>query len=196
MARVDDFTKELYSYIPQMLLIIFGGIYILLFFSMKSVILPLKAAIMNFLPILSSFGLLTLVFQYGFFHNILHTPINGAVTNIVPIVLFCIIFGLSMDYEVLILSRITESYENTGDVKNAVVEGLAKSGSLITGAALILLGVFIPGAFSSSPQTQEICIGITSAILIDATIVRLLLVPSFMMLMGKWNWWNPFFEKG
>lgn len=191
VARVNDFTKELYSYIPQMLTFIFISIYILLFLHTKSLILPIKAGIMNFLPILSSFGILTLIFQYGYFSNLLNTPINYAVTNIVPIVLFCIIFGLSMDYEVLILSRITEHYEKTENLQESIIEGLSKSSSLITGAALILTGVFIPGIFSSSPQIKEICIGITTAIFIDATLVRLILVPSFMMLMGKWNWWNP-----
>jgi RND superfamily putative drug exporter len=192
VARVKDFTRELYSYIPQMLLIILGGIYILLFFNMKSVILPIKAGIMNFLPILSSFGVLVLIFQYGFLSNIINTPVNHAVTNLVPIILFCITFGLSMDYEVFILSRINEVFEKTHDVKHSIIEGLAKSGAVITGAVLILLGVFLPGTFSSSPQTREICIGITAAIFIDATVVRLFLVPSFMVMMGKWNWWNPF----
>jgi RND superfamily putative drug exporter len=192
VARARDFTRELYGHVPQMLMIIFGGIYLILFFYMRSVILPLKAGIMNFLPILSAFGILTMVFQFGLFNNFLQVTPNGAIINMVPIILFCIIFGLSMDYEVLILSRITEAYENTGDVREAIIEGLAKSGSVITGAVLILFGVFLPGIFSSSPISKQICIGIASAILIDATIVRLFLVPSFMMLMGHWNWWNPF----
>ena len=128
----------------------------------------------------------------GYFTEIFKAHHDGAIINTVPLTLFCIIFGLSMDYEVLILSRITEVYENTGDVKEAITEGLARSSSVITGAALILLGVFIPGMFLSSPVAKEICIGVTFAILIDATIVRLFLVPSFMVLMGKWNWWNPF----
>lgn len=195
IARSRDFTKELYGYVPQMLLIICGGIYLLLFFSMRSLVLPLKAAIMNFLPILGSFGILVIVFQYGYFGSIFNTPFNKAVASMVPVVLFCVVFGLSMDYEVLILSRITEFYRKTGDVNTAVVEGLARSGSVITGAALILLGVFMPGIFSSSPLVKEICIGITGAIFLDATIVRLFLVPSFMLLMGKWNWWNPFLKK-
>ncbi len=192
IARATDFTDELYRFVPHILFIIFFGIYLLLFFYMKSAILPLKAAIMNFLPILSAFGILTIIFQYGFLNTILNNQPGTGVINMVPIILFSITFGLSMDYEVLILSRISESYENTGDTKTAVVEGLARSGSLITGAVLILLGVFVPGIFSSAPMTKQICVGITSAILIDATVVRLLLVPSFMMLMGKWNWWTPF----
>jgi RND superfamily putative drug exporter len=196
VARAKDFTRELYNYIPLMLGIIFIGIYLLLFFYMQAVILPVKAAIMNFLPILSSFGVLVLIFQYGYFQKILDTPVNGAITTMVPVTLFCIIFGLSMDYEVLILSRITEVYEETSDVKASVIEGLARSSAVITGAAMILLGVFVPGIFSSSPIVKEICIGISMAILIDATIVRLFLVPSFMVLMGHWNWWNPFSPPG
>ncbi|MBC7473207.1 MAG: MMPL family transporter [Candidatus Sericytochromatia bacterium] len=192
VARAKDFTFELYRYVPQMLLVIFLGIYAILFFYMKSIILPIKAGLMNFLPILSSFGVLTLIFQYKFMGNFFNVQPNSGVINMVPVILFCLIFGLSMDYEVLILSRITEAYEDTNNVKQAVIEGMSRSGSVITGAALILLAVFIPGAFSSSPVTKQICIGISSAIIIDSTIVRLLLVPSFMMLMGKWNWWNPF----
>lgn len=195
VARVQDFTHELYRHAPVMLALVFGGIYLLLFAIMRTVVLPLKAAIMNFLPIVSAFGFLTLVFQQGWFSGILHTPINGAVTNIVPLVLFCIIFGLSMDYEVLILSRISEYYHRGAPVREAVVEGLARSGSVITGAVLILLGVFLPGVFSGSPQTQEICIGISAAILLDATVVRLFLVPSFMMLLGRWNWWRPGYNR-
>ena len=100
------------------------------------------------------------------------------------------LFGLSMDYELLILSRITEYYKQTNIVKESIIEEIAKSSSIITGAALILLGVFIPGIFSQSQAVKEICLGISAAIIIDATIVRLILVPSFMMLMGKYNWYK------
>ncbi|MNX91141.1 Membrane protein YdfJ [compost metagenome] len=191
VARVKDFTHELYRHLGAVLALVVGGVCLILAVYMRSVVLPLKAAVMNFLPILASLGVLTLLFQDGWLGGVLHTPHNGAVTNIVPLVLFCIVFGLSMDYEVLILSRITEAYERSKDLEAAVIEGLSRSGSLITGAALILLGVFATGIFSSSPQTQEICWGISVAILIDATIVRLLLVPSFMVLLGRWNWWMP-----
>ncbi|PKL75346.1 MAG: hypothetical protein CVV27_15825, partial [Candidatus Melainabacteria bacterium HGW-Melainabacteria-1] len=101
-------------------------------------------------------------------------------------------FGLSMDYEVLILSRIDEAWRQGAEVREAVISGLSHSSGIITGAALILLGVFAPGLASSSRVVQELSLGITATILLDATLVRLLLVPSLMMLMGKWNWWNPF----
>jgi putative drug exporter of the RND superfamily len=191
VARVKDFTRELYRPTVPVVAIVVSGILALLFVYMRSVVLPLKAAVMNFLPILASYGVLTAIFQHGLGAGWLNLPVNGAITNTVPIVLFCVVFGLSMDYEVLILSRISEAYHAGRDVRGAIVEGLATSGGLITGAALILLGVFSMGITSSSPQTQEICLGITAAILIDATIVRCLLVPSFMALMGRWNWWTP-----
>lgn len=195
VARARDYTVTIYSEVPLMLSMILIGIFIILFYYMRAILLPFKAAFMNFLPILGAFGLLVIIFQYGYFQNLLNTPHNGAVSAMVPLVLFCVIFGLSMDYEVLILSRITEAYQGGMSVKDAVVEGLARSGSVITGAALILLGVFIPGIFSGSPVIKEISIGISAAILLDATILRLLLVPTFMLLMGKWNWWNPFSQK-
>lgn len=189
LARVQDFTQELYRYTHWVLLWILGGIGALLWLHMKTPILPLKAAFMNFLPIVAAFGVLVRIFQDGWGHSIFQTVPQGAVTNTVPLVLFAIVFGLSMDYEVLILSRVSEVFRETGDVEHAIVEGLARSGAVITGAVLILLCVFLPGMFSSSPQTQEICIGIAVAIFLDATLVRLFLVPSFMMLLGRWNWW-------
>lgn len=191
VARVQDFTHELYRYTHWIIFWVFAGVFGLLCLHMRTPVLPLKAAFMNFLPILAAFGCLVRIFQEGWGQSWLHTPFNGAVTNTVPLVLFCLVFGLSMDYEVLMLSRVSEWYQRTGKVNEAIVQGLARSGAVITGAVLILLGVFIPGMFSSSPQTQEICIGIGLAILLDATIVRMFLVPSFMALLGRWNWWNP-----
>lgn len=192
VARTRDFTNELYAYIPQMLIFILISVYVLLFIYLSSVVLPIKAGIMNFLPILSSFGIVTLIFQYGYLKKFLNISFNGAVTNIVPLILFCLVFGLSMDYEIFILSRINEIYEKTSNLKESIIDGMARSNSIITGAAMILEAVFIPGIFSNNPQIQEICIGISSAIFIDATVVRLFLVPSFMYLMGNLNWWNPF----
>ncbi len=172
-----------------MLTLIIGGVFILLSWHFKSVILPIKAALINFVPILGSFGVLVLIFEYGWGQNLLHTAVNGAITNTVPLILFCLVFGLSMDYEVLMLGRMHEYYLEHRQVKPAIIEGLAQSGGLITSAVLILLGVFLPGCFSTSSQTQEICLGIVAAMAIDATLVRLFLVPSFMTLMGHWNWW-------
>lgn len=189
IARAKSLNAELYGYAWWIFLLVSGGIVITLSFYLRSVVLPLKAAIMNFLPIFASYGILVWAYMWG---GISEHP--GIIT-IVPVVLFCIVFGLSMDYEVLILSRIHEAWHETGDVRQAVIQGMSRSGGIITGAALILLGVFSPGIFSSSPVVREISLGITATILLDATLVRLLLVPSFMMLMGEWNWWSPFNKK-
>jgi putative drug exporter of the RND superfamily len=191
VARTQDFTHEIYRHAPLMIGLVILGILLILGFYMKTPILPLKAALMNFMPILGAFGFLVLVFQDGWFKSMLQTPQPGAVSSLVPIILFCITFGLSMDYEVLILSRISEGYHQHGNVEEAVIEGLARSGAVITGAAIILLGVFLPGVFSGSPLVQELSLGISAALILDATILRLFLVPSFMLLLGRWNWWNP-----
>ena len=190
IARARSLNRELYGKVWWMLLLVSLGIILALTAYLRSVVLPLKAAIMNFLPIFASYGILVWAYMWG---GIAEHP--GLIT-IVPVVLFCIVFGLSMDYEVLILSRIHEAWEDTGDVREAVIQGMSRSGGIITGAALILLGVFSPGMFSSSPVVREIALGITATILLDATVIRLLLVPSFMMLMGEWNWWSPFSGKG
>ena len=191
VARVQDFTHELYRPLPLMIAGVILGVLILLTVALRSVVIPLKAAVINFAPIVGALGVLTLVFQDGWLHAALGTPINGAVTNLVPILVFCLTFGLSMDYEILIMSRIQEAYQRGMDLEDAIVEGMSRSGSLITGAVLILLGVFATGIVSSSPQTQEVCLGLSAALVLDATVVRFLLVPALMRLMGRWNWWNP-----
>jgi RND superfamily putative drug exporter len=182
-ARARSFTHEMYRHLPLMIVLILLVILGLLSLYLKSILLPLKAGVMNFLPILSAFGVLVWVFQ--------GQAGRPGLTNIVPLTLFCLVFGLSMDYEVLILSRIDEAWQHSGEVRTAVVEGLSRSSGLITGAALILLGVFAPGIWSRSPVVQELSLGISVTILLDATLVRLLLVPALMMLMGRLNWWHP-----
>jgi RND superfamily putative drug exporter len=191
VARVQDFTHELYRPLPLMIAGVIGSVLLLLTLALRSVVIPVKAAVINFAPIVGALGLLTLVFQDGWLHSLLGTPVNGAVTNLVPILVFCLTFGLSMDYEILIMSRIQEAYLRGKDLEEAIVEGMSRSGSLITGAVLILLGVFATGIASSSPQTQEVCLGLSAALLLDATVVRFLLVPALMRLMGRWNWWTP-----
>lgn len=195
VARARDFTRAIYRHTPLMLAGVLLSIFLILFIYMRAVVLPIKAALMNFMPILGAYGVLVLVFQYGWGSSVLQLPQQGGITALVPVVLFCIVFGLSMDYEVLILSRISESYHAGYSVKESVVEGLARSGSVITGAAFILLGVFVPGLFAPSPLVKEIALGLTVAMILDATLLRLFLVPSFMLLMGEWNWWNPFVRK-
>jgi RND superfamily putative drug exporter len=164
--------------------------YVVLFLLLGSVLLPLKAVIMNLLSISASYGALVWIFQEGHLASWLHfTP--GPIQTATPLIMFCFVFGLSMDYEVLLLSRVREEYERTGDTTRAVAEALESTGRLITGAAAIMAAVFFGFATARSVIIQAVGIGIGLAVVIDATIVRALLVPATMRLMGRWNWWAP-----
>ena len=176
--------------LPMALAFIFISTIILIFIQVRSVIIPIKAIVMNILSISASFGMLVFVFQWGYGAELLNfTPQPIEATN--PVIMFCIVFGLSMDYEVLMLSRIHEEWERTGDNTLAVANGLQRTGRLITGAAAIMVVVFSAFGLSSVIILKQIGLGLALAILIDATIVRALVVPSTMRLMGKWNWWSP-----
>ena len=180
--------------LPRALAFILIATTILIFMQVKSVIIPIKAIAMNILSISASFGMLVWVFQWGYGAELLNftpQPIDSG--N--PVIMFCIVFGLSMDYEVLMLSRIHEEWERTGDNTLAVAHGLQKTGGLITGAAAIMVVVFSAFGLSSVIILKQIGLGLALAIFIDATLVRALVVPSTMRLMGKWNWWAPAFLK-
>jgi len=176
--------------LPIALAFIFISTIILIFIQVRSIIIPLKAIVMNILSISASFGMLVFVFQWGYGADLLNfTPQPIEATN--PVIMFCIVFGLSMDYEVLMLSRIHEEWERTGDNTLAVANGLQRTGRLITGAAAIMVVVFSAFGLSSVVILKQIGLGLALAILIDATIVRALVVPATMRLMGRWNWWSP-----
>jgi putative drug exporter of the RND superfamily len=164
--------------------------FVVLLFLLDSVLLPLKAVAMNLLSITASYGALVWIFQDGHLSGWLgFTP--GPIQTATPLIMFCLVFGLSMDYEVLLLSRIREEYERTGDNVLAVAAGLERTGRLITGAAAIMAAVFFGFGLARSVIVQAVGIGIGIAVMIDATIVRALLVPAAMRLMGRWNWWQP-----
>jgi RND superfamily putative drug exporter len=163
---------------------------VVLFLLLGSVVLPLKAVVMNLLSISASFGALVWVFQDGHFANLLGfeaAPIDPST----PVIMFCIVFGLSMDYEVLLLARIQEEYRKTGDNTHSVAEGLEKSGRLITGAAAIMVGVFAAFGLAEILLIKAIGLGMALAVAIDATLVRALVVPATMRLLGRLNWWAP-----
>jgi RND superfamily putative drug exporter len=159
----------------------------MLFLLLGSVILPLKAIVMNFLSVAGSFGALVWVFQEG--HLGIAEP--RPVEHVLPVMLFCVMFGLSMDYEVLMLSRIKETYERTGDNTLAVAEGLEKTAGLITSAAAIMVVVFAAFALAKVVLIRAFGFGMALAVAIDATLVRVLLVPATMRLFGHLNWWAP-----
>jgi RND superfamily putative drug exporter len=157
----------------------------------RSVVVPVKAALVNLLSVGAAYGVLTAVFQWGWGAGVLGLPHAVPVSTWVPILLFAVLFGLSMDYEVFLLSRIREHYLATGDAKGSVVSGLASTGRVITSAALIMIAVFTGFGLDSDVTVKMIGVGMAAAILIDATIVRMVLVPAAMALLGKANWWMP-----
>src|SRR5882762_3607327 len=161
-----------------------------LFFLLGSVVLPLKAVAMNALSVSASFGALVWIIQQGHLANVLNFTAQSIEPSL-PVIMFCIMFGLSMDYEVLLLSRIQEEYRRTGDNVAAVAMGLERSGRLITGAAAIMVGVFVAFALADVVIIKSVGIGLTIAVLLDATLVRALVVPATMRLLGRANWWAP-----
>jgi len=164
--------------------------YLVLFLLTGSVVLPLKAVVMNLLSVSGSFGALVFIFQDGHGASLLgFTP--QSLDPSIPVILFSIVFGLSMDYEVLLVARIHEEYRRTGRNRESVAEGLEKSGRLITGAAAIMVAVFLSFGLAEVVLIKAIGIGLAIAVALDATVVRALLVPSVMRLLGRWNWWAP-----
>src|SRR5206468_11785371 len=157
----------------------------------RSVLVALKAAIMNLLSIAAAYGVLVAVAQWGWGKSIFGIHSIGPIASFIPMMMFAILFGLSMDYEVFLLSRIREEYVKTGDNGLAVADGLAATARVITAAAAIMILVFL--SFVATPELiiKQIGIGLASAILIDATLIRMVLVPATMELLGKRNWWLP-----
>ena len=186
-----DFTRGLYGKFPLTVLFILLATYILLLCMFRSVLLPLKAILMNVLSVCAALGLLVLIFQWGNLSNILDFTASGFIDSIIPALMFCILFGLSMDYEVFLLSRMREEWLRTHDNRQAVARGLAKTGGVITNAALLFVIVTAAFAFTRLLLTKEMGLGMALAVFVDATIIRSLLVPATMRLLGRWNWWFP-----
>jgi uncharacterized membrane protein YdfJ with MMPL/SSD domain len=185
-----DFMKVAADNAPLAIALVVVATYLALLVLLRSVLLPLKAVVVNLLSISASYGALVWIFQEGHLAQWLHfTP--GPIQTATPIIMFCLIFGLSMDYEVLLLSRVREEYERTGDNALAVGAGLERTGRLITWAGAIMAGVFFAFALADSVIIKAVGIGIGIAVILDATVVRALLVPATMRLMGRWNWWVP-----
>jgi RND superfamily putative drug exporter len=146
---------------------------------------------MNLLAIGASYGVIVMIFQWGWGKSLIGLSTTVPVVAFVPVMMFAVLFGLSMDYEVFLLSRIREMYNATGDNRRSVVEGLAATARVITAAALIMISVFLAFALGDDPSTKMFGIGLATAVLVDATIVRMILVPATMKLMGDANWWIP-----
>jgi putative drug exporter of the RND superfamily len=156
------------------------------------VLLPLKAVLLNVLSVGAAFGVVVLVWQEGLGSELIGgVPATGATTTWVPLAIFAFLYGLSMDYEVFILSRMREEYDATGDTDEAVIRGLGRTGRLVTSAALILFLAFVALGAGPNTEIKILATGLAAGILLDATVVRALVVPALVTLFGRWNWWLP-----
>jgi len=190
-ADVEDVVAGVAADFPRTAVFIFLTTYAVLLLLLRSVLLPLKALAMNTLSITASFGALVWIFQDGNLSAILGTRPLGFVETTQPVILFCVLFGLSMDYEVFLLTRMRETWDRTHDNRTAVAHGLERSGRIVTSAALIVVVVAGSFAFADIVLIKALGLGIAVAVALDATVVRALLVPATMRLLGHWNWWVP-----
>ncbi|HEX3733944.1 MAG TPA: MMPL family transporter [Solirubrobacterales bacterium] len=190
-ARSHDVRAQISGSMWKIVLFVLALSFIVLMVMLRSLILPLKAVLMNLLSIGAAFGVLVAIFQWGWLDGFLGFEGQGALDTINVPLIFAIVFGLSMDYEVFLMSRIRERYLRHGDNERAVAEGLSSSARTISSAALIMTAVFSVFVLTGVPSIKEIGLGCAVAIALDATLVRLILVPAAMKLMGNWNWWIP-----
>lgn len=190
-AVFQDFADDLQGKLPWFLLGVLGLSSLLLLVAFQSIAIPIKAAVMNLVAAAASFGILTAVFQWGWFAPLLGLEGTGPIDAFLPIMLLAILFGLSMDYQVFLVSRMKEEWDRLQDNSAAVRLGLSETGRVITAAALIMIFVFAAFIFGGERIIQMFGVGLAAAIFIDAFIIRSLLVPALMQVLGKWNWWIP-----
>ena len=190
-AGMVDLDRQMSARLPILIGSIVALAFALLMVAFRSILVPLKAALMNLLSVGAAYGVIVAVFQWGWGKDLVGLSETVPIVSWVPMFLFAILFGLSMDYEVFLLSRIREEYARTGDPRDSVARGLAATARVITAAALIMIAVFLAFVAHPEPVTKMVGLGLAVAVLVDATIVRMLLVPSLMVLMGRANWWLP-----
>ena len=190
-AGLTDFVDRLYTDFPKAVAIILGVTFVVLAILFRSIVLPFKAVLLNMLSLLASFGALVLVFQDGWLSNVLRFEPLGFIEATLPIILFALLFGLSMDYEVFLLSRVKEAYDEGHSNTDSVAIGLERSGSVITSAALVVIVVCLAFVTADIVLIKAVGLGAAIAVFVDAAIVRSLLVPATMRLLGGWNWWAP-----
>jgi RND superfamily putative drug exporter len=191
-AQNKDFIDAVYGNFPLMIALIAVIVFVLLARAFRSLLLPAKAVVLNVVSVLAAWGVLTLIWQNGHGSDaIWGIPATGSITAWIPLMVFAFLFGLSMDYEVFILARVREEYDATHDTDEAVIRGIGRTGRLVTSAALILFLAFMSLASSPGTDVKVLATGLAAGILLDATVIRALLVPAVVSLFGKWNWWMP-----
>ena len=187
-----EFVRAVYGTFPYVLLFVILVTYVLLMRAFRSVFLPLKAVILNLVSLGAAFGIIVFIFQKGHgAEEIWDVPATDSIISWIPLMIFAFLYGLSMDYEVFMLTRMREAYDETGDTVKAVSLGLARTGKLVTSAALVLMFAFFVLSLSPGTDIKQFGIGLAAGIIFDATVIRALLVPAIMRLMGRWNWWMP-----
>jgi putative drug exporter of the RND superfamily len=191
-AEDRDFVKAVYSNFPYVLAFVVLLTFILLARAFRSLLLPLKAVILNLVSLAAAYGIIVFIFQQGHGSDaIWHVHATQSIIPWIPLMIFAFLFGLSMDYEVFMMTRMREAYDETGDTRHAIALGLARTGKLVTSAALVLMFAFFVLSSSPGVDIKQFGIGLAAGIIFDATVIRTLLVPSLMRLMGRWNWWLP-----
>jgi len=187
-----DFVASVYSNFPYVLGFVVLLTFILLMRAFRSIVLPLKAVILNLISLVAAYGIIVFIFQQGHGSELIWgVPATGAIIPWIPLMIFAFLYGLSMDYEVFMLSRMREIYDETHDTPHAISLGLARTGKLVTSAALVLMFAFFVLSSSPGVDIKQFGIGLAAGIIFDATVIRILLVPSVMRLMGSWNWYLP-----
>jgi RND superfamily putative drug exporter len=190
VASQIDFSSYLSARIPYFFVAVLAVSFLLLMMVFRSLLVPLKAVIMNLLSIGGAYGIVIVIFQWGWGASLFETA-GGPIEPFIPMMMFAIVFGLSMDYEVFLLSRVKEEYDRTGDAVNSVADGLAATARVITAAAAIMVVVFGSFVLEDNRIIKLMGVGLAMAVLLDATLVRMLLVPATMELLGDKNWWLP-----
>jgi RND superfamily putative drug exporter len=191
-AANADFIDAVYGSFPLMIALIAITTFLLLARAFRSLLLPAKAIVLNVLSVAAAWGVLVLVWQKGYGSELVwDIQATGSIPSWMPLMVFAFLFGLSMDYEVFILARMREEYDNTGSTRTAVVRGIGRTGRLVTSAALILFLAFTSMASAPETDVKMMATGLAAGIILDATVIRALIVPALIALLGRWNWWLP-----
>jgi RND superfamily putative drug exporter len=194
-AGMIDFDDELFGSLKRVVPLVLAITFIVLVLAFRSIVVPLKAIMMNLISVLAAYGFLVYVFQDGIGANLIGLVPPGGLNSFIVLMLFTILFGLSMDYEVFLLSRIRDEYRRCGDNRQSVINGLTQTGGLITSAALIMVVLFGSFGFTRLTATREFGLGLAFAVALDATLIRVVLVPILMGMLGPANWWFPSFSR-
>ena len=195
-AGILDFDEEMFRSLERVVPLVLAITFVVLAFAFRSIVVPLKAITMNLISVLAAYGFLVYLFQDGVGAEVIGLVPPGGLNSFIVLMLFTILFGLSMDYEVFLLSRIREEYRRSGDNRGSVIAGLSQTGGLITSAALIMVVLFGSFGFTRLVATREFGLGLAFAVALDATLIRVVLVPILMGLLGRANWWWPKWSLG